>query len=236
MSQRTKRTRAVPEAGAPSAATLAQLKALLRERNQASPDRAAAVDAEIMSAYQRKMAVMVLDMCGFSRLTAQHGILYYLAMIAQMETAATPAVRNNRGQVFKQEADNLYAVFPTVADAIEGAIDIFLAFRAVNSVVPSDRDIRGSIGIGFGELLTCCHADGAIEDVFGMEMNLASRLGEDLASGSEILLTPEAAAALPPGEYEVQPAAYTHQGQEVPCVRSKGRACKAAVNQGQPSS
>ena len=140
------------------------------------------------------MAVLVLDMCGFSRLTARRGILFYLSMIVQMEDAARPAVANNGGVVVKQEADNLFALFRTPAEALEAALDIFLAFRAVNSVMPDDRDIRGSIGIGYGDLLVVGDDPdgGRVEDVFGHEMNLASRLGEDLASGAEILLTPAA--------------------------------------------
>ena len=45
------------------------------------------------------------------------------------------------------------------------------------------------IGIGYGDVL-CSQNDG----VFGDEMNLASKLGEDIACGEEILLT-EAAHA-----------------------------------------
>jgi class 3 adenylate cyclase len=199
------------------------LKALLRERNQ-WPERVSGIDRTIVERFQRRAAVLVLDMCGFSRLTAKHGILFYLSMIVQMEDCARPAVANNGGIAFKQDADNLFALFHTPADAVEAALDIFLAFGAVNSVVPDDRDIRGSIGIGYGDLILPETPAGAVQDVFGAEMNLASRLGEDLACGSEILLSPAAAAALPPGKYLLESAAYDHQGLEVRCHRFLGRA------------
>jgi adenylate cyclase len=203
---------------------LALLRSLLRERNQ-FPGRAAEIDRRLETEFGRRMAVLVLDMCGFSRLTARRGILFYLSMIVQMEDAARPAVANNGGVVVKQEADNLFALFRTPAEALEAALDIFLAFRAVNSVMPDDRDIRGSIGIGYGDLLVVGDDPdaGRVEDVFGHEMNLASRLGEDLASGAEILLTPAACAALPPGEYAMEAVRYEHRGEEVACHRFVGR-------------
>ena len=165
----------------------ALLREMLRERNQA-PQRAAEIDRQILATFQRRLAVLVLDMCGFSRLTSKHGPLFYLSMIVQMEEAATPAVLNNGGRVIKQEADNFFAVFDAPAAALEAALDVFVAFRAVNSVVPDDRDIAASVAIGYGDLLDVG------DDVWGDEMNAACRLGEDLACRDEILLTPAAAA------------------------------------------
>jgi adenylate cyclase len=172
-----------------------ELRRLLSGRNQ-DPDHAAQFDRQIRATFERRVAILVLDMCGFSRLSQKHGIIFYLAMIRQMEEAATPAVVGNGGRVIKQEADNLYATFDQPAGALEAALDIFRAFGAVNSVVPSDRDIHGSIGIGYGETLVI-----GDEDLFGVEMNLASKLGEDVAGAGEILLTAAAHQALPPGHY-----------------------------------
>jgi class 3 adenylate cyclase len=172
-----------------------ELRRLLSERNQ-DPERVAEIDAEIREIFEREVAILTLDMHGFSRLSQKYGIIYYLAMIRQMEEAATPAVVGNGGLVVKQEADNLFAVFDQAYQALEAAMDIFRAFQAVNSVVPSDRDIQGSIGIGYGRTLVI-----GDEDLFGTEMNLASKLGEDVAKVGEIRLTESAHAALPPDRY-----------------------------------
>jgi class 3 adenylate cyclase len=168
--------------------------------------------------------VLVLDMSGFSQLTSRHGIIYYLAMVAQMEEVATPSVVGNGGHVFKQEADNLFAVFPGPAEALEASLDVLRGFEAANTVLPDDRDIFGGIGIGYGELLvigaTGVKANlAAAEDVFGEEMNAACRLGEDLAARSEILLTPAAHAALPAGRYAFETASYQMKGDAVSCHR-----------------
>ena len=143
--------------------------------------------------FERTVAILVLDMCGFSRLTAKHGVIFYLAMIRQMHAAAMPAVRDNRGVTIKTDADNLFSIFPTPGDALEGALDIQRAFAAINAAVPCDQDIHGTIGIGYGPTLLLDDAD-----LFGHEVNLASKLGEDLGCGDEILLTPAAREALPP--------------------------------------
>lgn len=195
----------------------AQLKGLLRERNQ-TPDRVEEIDREIVERFQRKVSMLILDMCGFSRITASHGIIFYLAMIQQMESAACPAVEQNKGEVIKQEADNLFAFFPSPQDALEAALDIFRAFEAMNAVVPDERDIYGSIGIGFGDTLVI-----GDEDLFGDEMNRASRLGEDLAGQREILLTPSAYEALPDGLYRFEKVRFQDRSDEVTAYRFLGR-------------
>ena len=188
-----------------------QLKLLLAERNQ-YPDRIAEIDARIYATFQRRAAVLVLDMSGFSRLTIEYGIIHYLAMIEQMDTVSRPAVMANNGHVIKQEADNLFAVFRNPTDAVEAALDILRAFDAVNSVVPDERDLFGSIGIGYGDLLVIHE-----EDVFGSEMNLASKLGEDLAERSEILITAAAFAALTPDRFVLEPRSYDISGVAIDC-------------------
>jgi len=190
-----------------------ELRRLLSIRNQ-FPERAEDIDDQVRDAFQRNVAVLVLDMIGFSRLTVQYGIIHYLAMIHQMEEAARPAVTGNDGVVIKQEADNLYAIFDDPARALESALDIFRAFDAVNSVVPPDRDIFGAIGIGYGATLVIDE-----EDIFGSEVNIACKLGEDLARKSEILLTQAAYAALPPDRYVCSPATFLVSEMRIDCHR-----------------
>jgi len=193
----------VPPARPRSRDGRALLRRLLAVRNQ-FPERIDEIDDQLRDAFQRNVAVMVLDMVGFSRLTVEYGIIHYLAMIHQMGVAARPSVRGNGGVVIKQEADNLYAIFDDPALALEAALDIFRAFDAVNSVVPPGRDIYGSIGIGYGATLVIDD-----KDIFGSEVNIACKLGEDLAGKSEILLTRSAYSALPPDRYICSPATFS---------------------------
>jgi class 3 adenylate cyclase len=130
-----------------------------------------------------------------------------------MEEAARPAVRSNGGRVIKQDADDLFAIFGNPAEALEAALDIFRAFDAVNIVAPAERDIYGSIGIGYGDLLVVGG------DLFGSEVNLACKLGEDLAKKKEILLTESAYEALPRGLYLFEPATFSISGMDINCYR-----------------
>jgi adenylate cyclase len=191
----------------------ALLGRLLSERNQFS-ERTADIDKHIRDAFERRIAVLVLDMVGFSRLTVEYGIIHYLAMIHQMQQAARPAVTANGGTLIKQDADDIFAIFQTPAAALDSALDIFRAFDAVNSVVPPERDIYGCIGIGYGETLVI---DG--NDVLGSEVNIACKLGEDLAGKSEILLTSAAYRALPADRYACEPVTFRISEMEIDAYR-----------------
>ena len=193
------------------------LDSLLSELNQ-YPARSDKIEKQIRDAFERRVAILALDMIGFSRLTVEYGIIHYLAMIHQMAEGATPAVKGNGGTVIKQEADNLFAIFNTPGQALEASFDIFRAFNAINSVVPTERDIYGSIGIGYGETLIV-----GGKDMFGSEMNLACKLGEDLAEKSEILLTPAAFAALPARRYTCSPVRFSISNMEINCYRYEKR-------------
>lgn len=189
------------------------LRQLLSERNQ-YPERAPEIDQHLREEFATTVAVLVLDMCGFSRLTIEYGIIHYLAMIHQMQEASRPAVVTNGGRIIKFDADNLFATFEDPEDALESAIDILRAFDAVNIVAPLDRDIYGSIGIGYGETLVI-----EDQDMFGSEVNIACKLGEDLACKSEILLTQTAFSGLPEGRYIFSPATFTISELRIDCYR-----------------
>jgi class 3 adenylate cyclase len=168
--------------------TKARLQHLLQQRNE-YPEQSAAIDAQIHEAFAQTHAILVLDMAGFSRLTLRYGIIHFLAMVHRLESIATPILQNHGGHLVKQDADNLFVTFADVPDAIAAAVDILKTLVAVNSGLPDSQDIYASIGIGYGEVLMI--EDG---DMYGSEMNLASKLGEDLARPGEILLTERAFA------------------------------------------
>lgn len=195
----------------------AYLKRLLSERNQ-HPERIAHIDEALRDAFQCKVAILILDMSGFSRLTEQYGIIHFLAMIHQMEQGARPAVTGNGGHVLKQEADNLFAIFDHPAQALEAALDIFRAFEAMNTVLPDERDIYGCIGIGYGDTLVI-----GDDDLFGAEVNAACKLGEDCAAPTEILLTPAAYLALPQDRYLCTPDTFAMGSRKLDCYRYRQR-------------
>jgi adenylate cyclase len=163
------------------------LDRLLDRRNE-HPERLPRIDRDIRERFQKRHAVLVLDMCGFSRLTMRYGIIHFLAMIRRMHVTVSPLVIGAGGRVVKTEADNLFAAFADVPQAIAAARRIGAELRQRNAVLPEDWDLHVSIGIGFGDVLVV-----GDHDYFGAELNLASKLGEDVARSGEVLLT-EAAA------------------------------------------
>lgn len=170
----------------------ASFERLLRERNE-HPERLEEIDRQIVSTFTARHAVLVLDMSGFSRLTHRYGVIHFLAMIQRMQDIVLPLLASERhgGRVVKCDADNVFAVFPEVDAAVDAAFAIQDALAVVNAVLPADWDVHVAIGIGYGDLLMV-----GDHDLWGHEMNLASKLGEDIGEPGEILLTPDAAARL----------------------------------------
>lgn len=159
------------------------LERLLDRRNE-HPEELPHIDAQIRARFERTQAILVLDMCGFSRLTMKHGIIHYLSLIRRMQRVVLPLLRSERGSVLKTEADNVFAIFADVPHALRAAQAITEELTLQNRGLPEDWDVHVGIGIGYGPLLMV-----GDHDAFGHEMNLASKLGEDLAEAGDVFLT-----------------------------------------------
>jgi adenylate cyclase len=170
-----------------------ELRRLLRERNE-HPEDLPAIDRTIRERFTRTLAMMVLDMSGFSRLTHRYGIVHFLALIERMQALVLPVVEDPlfEGRLLKTAADNVYAVFPDAPQAADAAREVQRRIALANQVLPADWDLHVSIGIGYGEVLAVGR-----DEIYGHEMNLASKLGEDVGEGEDVLLTPAAFARLP---------------------------------------
>jgi class 3 adenylate cyclase len=155
----------------------------LLERRLREPGNEAAVDAEIRSKFEQEKTVFVLDMSGFSRTVQRHGIIHYLAMIQRMRSVVGPAVERNGGLVVKFEADNCFAVFDEPTHAIKAIREVHAELEVFNRDTDDASDVHVSVGIGHGKILLAC------DDMYGNELNLASKLGEDTAEAGEVLLT-----------------------------------------------
>ena len=155
------------------------------ERPEDRKELAAAIERD----FGEERAVMVLDMSGFSRTTQKRGITAFLLMIHQMKLLCRPAIEAAGGLIVKAEADNLFCLFEHVGDAVAAAREVVERLDAANLVLPEDRRLYASIGIGYGAILNVDN-----DDIFGDEVNLASKLGEDIAERGMIVLT-EAARA-----------------------------------------
>jgi len=184
------RTRPDGSAGQPRRNTRAALDAFLSEMIE-DPERRDEIMPKVEDVFGQERAVMVLDMSGFSRTTKTQGIVPFLLMIHQMKLVVQPALGAHGGVLIKAEADNLFCLFDSVAQAVAASRETTERLSVVNLLLPEARRLYVSIGIGFGRVLN-------IEDqeVFGDEVNVASKLGEDVAGMGQILLTVAAAASI----------------------------------------
>lgn len=177
----------------------ATLGRLLDEMIEA-PDRIADLARTIEQVFCETRAIMVLDMSGFSRTTQRHGIAAFLLMVHQMKRLALPEIEDKGGLLVKAEADNLYCLFDRTDDAVRAGRAIVRQLNAANLILPEARRLYASIGIGYGNVLNIDDSD-----LFGDEMNLTCKLGEDIAQRSEILLTEGAHATLTLRNIETRP-------------------------------
>jgi class 3 adenylate cyclase len=133
---------------------------------------------------------MIVDQDGFTRKMLDRGASHALHDIWKMRTELVPLIRAYGGEVFKIDADNLYVFFHRVEPAVNAAV---ASHRELARKEKRRSDpLRVSIGIGFGPLYYVSSED----DYYGAEVNLASKLGEDIAFGGETLLTEAALAAI----------------------------------------
>lgn len=167
-----------------------RLVAYLRRRARSAPGRRPELDSEGFPALFHKRAVVFTDTADFTIRTARDGILHFLMVFERLVRDAEPVLRRWRGDVVKVEADSLLIRFPDPAVACDGVEALDALLRRLNRGRPEDEQLLFSYGIGYGDVLD-------IEgDLFGLEVNLASKLGEELARPGQALLTPAAAAAL----------------------------------------
>jgi class 3 adenylate cyclase len=166
------------------------LQRLLHEYNE-YPERREQVVAEIEERFRRPLGILVLDSSGFTRTVHAMGIIHFLALLERLGRMVMPLITRHGGRLLKREADNIFAVFPDVAAAMRCAAQILHDVQVANEPLPAAEEIDVSLGIGYGQVLVV-----GDNDLYGDEMNLACKLGEDLADRHELLVTEAARAAL----------------------------------------
>ncbi len=168
-----------------------ELASFLTQRRKKGADHSA-IDAAVHARFGRVHAVMYTDLVGFSRVVEAFGILHFLQLIQESEELFLPLIQRHGGRCIKHEGDSLLVVFDGPHQALAAAHAMVNVTAALNpGRAPEDR-IEVCIGLGYGTVLR-------IDDneVWGAEVNAASKLGEDLAKGGEVLATDTFRKALP---------------------------------------
>lgn len=167
-----------------------RIVAYLRKRARTPASLRPTLDCKSWPALTRKRAIVFTDTADFTVQTLRDGILHFLMGFDRVTAALRPLVRKHGGTVVKIEGDSLLMSFEDARAACAAVLAMDAALRRFNRGRPENERFRFSYGIGCGDVI---EVDG---DVFGLEVNMASKLGEDLAKPGEALLTPAAAATL----------------------------------------
>jgi class 3 adenylate cyclase len=160
-----------------------RLEQLIEARIEAAADRES-IDQRIWDLFGEEWCIMATDLAGFSRNVAEFGIIHFLQTIYESERILIPVIEKHDGILLKVEGDSFFVIFRNVQKAIRAAIEMQQTTMRYNAARVPQEHVLLCVGLGFGRVLRIGDAD-----VFGAEVNAASKLGEDIAKAHEILVT-----------------------------------------------
>jgi len=160
-----------------------RLESLLQERLQPGVNKAE-IDQRVWNLFGESWAVMFTDLAGFSRSVAEFGIIHFLQIIYESERIFSPCIDQHDGILLKTEGDSMLILFRQPEKALECAISMQKTAKIYNQGREKTEQILLCVGIGYGQMLAI-----GDQDIFGIEVNTASKLGEDTAKAWEILVT-----------------------------------------------
>jgi adenylate cyclase len=166
-----------------SSASEERLDRLIEERLKAGADRKL-IDERIWDLFGEDWAVMFTDLSGFSRRVAEFGIIHFLQTIHESERLLLPIIEDHDGILLKIEGDSFLVIFRNPRKALLCSAAMQGALEAYDRDLADEDKVLLCVGLGYGRLLRIGDAD-----VFGAEVNAASKLGEDRAKAWEILVT-----------------------------------------------
>lgn len=151
----------------------------------------------VQPSHRSLVAIVSLDLHGYSRLTEQDEAGTHRALMTCLETWLKPIVHDRQGIIVKLTGDGALISFPTAPSAVEAMIHFQEHVAASEAGIPLSRRLVFRVGI---HLAPTIHEDG---DVYGHGVNLAVRLQECAKPGSICLseavvrrLDPDAALPL----------------------------------------
>lgn len=160
-----------------------RLEKLIQERLRPRADKKA-IDKRIWDLFGEEWCVMFSDLSGFSRNVEKFGIIHFLQTIHESERLLIPIIDDHDGILLKTEGDSLLVIFRDVDRAIAASVKMQAILRIYNRKKLPEEKVLLCIGLGYGKILRI-----GDNDAFGAEVNAASKLGEDTAAATEILVT-----------------------------------------------
>ena len=132
------------------------------------------------STERRLSAILMADVVGFSRLMGRDEEFTVQTLKAYRAVFAAH-IAANRGRLVNAPGDSIFAEFPSVVDAVAGAVEIQRELTERNAGLPDDKRMAFRIGINLGDVISEQDA------VYGDGVNIAARL-ESLADPGGICI------------------------------------------------
>lgn len=161
-------------------------------RYEDEPARRSEIEAELYQRFRRTLSILVVDTAGYTRGMTSEGVVPALVRLLRLERMLPFLVEPAGGTLLPREADNFMALLPDPSSALGCCRAILDEIRTQNEGVPPHAELAVSLGIGYGPVLVV----GDDGPPFGEEVNLAFKLGEDVAGPNEVWVTEAAARAL----------------------------------------
>ncbi len=150
------------------------------------------IDERIWDLFGEEWSIVFTDLSGFSRNVETFGIIHFLQTIYESERILIPIVDENDGVLLKIEGDSMLIIFRNPQKALKAVAGMQAACAEYNDGRSDEEKVLLCAGVGYGLVLRIGDAD-----VFGKEVNSASKLGEDTARAGEILVTQAVVDAIP---------------------------------------
>ncbi len=148
-----------------------RLEKLIKARIQDGANKEE-IDKHIWDLFGEEWCVMFTDLSGFSRHVAKFGITHFLQTIYESERILMPIIEEHDGILLKEEGDSFLVIFRNVSKALEASIHMQKTLLQYNKNKSDEEKVLLCVGLGFGRVLRI-----GDQDVFGNEVNSASKLG-----------------------------------------------------------
>lgn len=148
-------------------------------------------EADFRAKHAWRVAILCLDMTGFTEAAMRQGEIASLQRIFDMHRVCAPVFKSHRARHIRAFADDLTVIFDDPGDALSAAFEVHRRIQAFNaSGLAVSHPGECCIGIGYGDVFAL-----GPDLAMGDEMNRAAKLGEDTARGGETLVTENMYAA-----------------------------------------
>lgn len=172
-------------------------------------------DAEFNEKYHWERAILSIDMTGYTTSAIRRGELKSFLRIMDAQRVAIPALQEFGAGLIRCFADDVVALFEDASSAIDAAFEVHRRVKLFNaSPLASEHPTLCCAGIGYGQVFAI-----GPNLAQGDEMNMASKLGEDIARANETLITKRTYDAIS-GRDDIRFEAQRHDDQLFPFYRA----------------